>query len=151
MLKINCIMANECTWFDVRVFLIKLRDGPPNDWLFASFCPTVPYDFCVGKDPSKLYSAPDNCAQWIRCPLGEGPVTQTCQRDFLWNTEVYECLPPEKVDCGDRPSKLILLLYAHQRKKEFVTWKGSWKSELTPGITSENRSNLRIPTLGTSG
>ena len=41
-------------------------------------------------------------------------------------------------------------LYAHQRKRELVTWKGSWKSEPWR-MKSENRFNLRVLTLGTSG
>ena len=98
-----------------------LRDGPPNDLLFASLCPTVPANFCVGKDPNTFYADPENCAQMVRCPSEDDPKVFTCQEDLLWNTVVDECLSPQYVDCGDRPSKLILLLYAHQRKTELIT------------------------------
>ena len=88
---------------------------------FAFLHSTVPEDFCEDKDPEGLYPNPDNCAQYIQCPEGQGPVIKPCPPDLLWNIETEQCDYVKNVDCGERPSKLILLLYAHQRKTELIT------------------------------
>ena len=106
--------------------LFKLRGdlGPVlrmTSILFTFLHSTVPPDFCEDKDPEGLYANPDNCENYIQCPPGQCPVIMPCPACLLWNTETDQCDYPQNVDCGERPSKLILPSYAHQRKTELVT------------------------------
>ena len=96
-----------------------------NDLLFAFVRSTVSDDFCQGKDPKGYYADPDNCASFMRCPPGyDNPTHQNCAPGTLWEPQTSDsgvCNYANQVDCGERPSKLVFLLYAHQRKTELLT------------------------------